>query len=130
MSQQQITTRDDELGVRHEAAPPAKRGRALEITLWVVQILLAALFAFAGITKLVSADPAVAAGFNQIGLGQWFRYFTGAVELVGAIGLLVPRLSGLPPSDSSGSWWARSSPTCSSFRPRPWRLCRRPSASS
>ncbi|MEV2221520.1 DoxX family protein [Nocardia vinacea] len=26
---------------------------------------------------------------------DWFRYFVGAVELAGAIGLVIPRLSGL-----------------------------------
>ncbi len=28
--------------------------------------------------------------FNQIGLGQWFRYFTGATEAIAGILLLVP----------------------------------------
>ena len=28
--------------------------------------------------------------FDQIGFGQWFRYFTGVVEVVGALLLLVP----------------------------------------
>ncbi|MGH3625444.1 MAG: DoxX family protein [Sciscionella sp.] len=33
--------------------------------------------------------------FNQMGAGQWFRYLVGALELAGAIGLLIPRLAGL-----------------------------------
>ena len=28
--------------------------------------------------------------FDQIGFGQWFRYFTGVVEIAGALLLLVP----------------------------------------
>jgi hypothetical protein len=52
-------------------------GRALNITLWVVQILLAALFAFAGVNKLLALQPEVVEGFAKIGLGQWFRYLTG-----------------------------------------------------
>ncbi|MEU4345460.1 DoxX family protein [Nocardia sp. NPDC023852] len=28
--------------------------------------------------------------FNDIGFGDWFRYFTGVVEIAGGIGLLVP----------------------------------------
>jgi len=32
--------------------------------------------------------------FATIGLGQWFRYLTGTLELAGAIGLLIPRLVG------------------------------------
>jgi putative oxidoreductase len=30
-----------------------------------------------------------------IGVGQWFRYVVGALELAGAVGVLIPRLSGL-----------------------------------
>jgi uncharacterized membrane protein YphA (DoxX/SURF4 family) len=78
-----------------DTAPKPTPGRALNITLWVVQILLAALFAFAGINKLLALQPEVVEGFTKIGLGQWFRYLTGGLELAGAIGLLIPRLSGL-----------------------------------
>jgi hypothetical protein len=31
--------------------------------------------------------------FTTIGLGQWFPYFTGALELVGGIAILVPQVS-------------------------------------
>ena len=33
--------------------------------------------------------------FATIGIGQWFRYLVGALEIAGAAGVLVPRLSGL-----------------------------------
>ena len=33
--------------------------------------------------------------FDAIGLGQWFRYVTGSVEVLGAVLLLIPRTSGL-----------------------------------
>jgi uncharacterized membrane protein len=33
--------------------------------------------------------------FATIGIGQWFRYVVGALELAGAVGVLIPRLSGL-----------------------------------
>jgi uncharacterized membrane protein len=33
--------------------------------------------------------------FGQIGAGQWFRYLIGSLELAGAVGLLIPALSGL-----------------------------------
>ena len=29
--------------------------------------------------------------FDKVGLGQWFRYFTGLLEVAGGIGLLIPR---------------------------------------
>ena len=33
--------------------------------------------------------------FGLIGAGQWFRYFVGAAELAGGIGLLMPWLAGM-----------------------------------
>jgi putative oxidoreductase len=75
-------------------APVARRGRAITIALWVAQVLLAAFFVFASVPKLLG-DPSTVAVFDIIGFGQWFRYLTGACELAGAIGLLIPRLSGL-----------------------------------
>ncbi|MGH3660435.1 MAG: DoxX family protein [Micromonosporaceae bacterium] len=69
-------------------------GRAWNITLWVLQALVAAFFVFAGGIKL-AGDPTAVQAFDTIGLGQWFRYFTGAVEIAGGIGLLIPRLMGL-----------------------------------
>jgi hypothetical protein len=29
--------------------------------------------------------------FDKVGIGQWFRYFTGLLEVAGGIGLLIPR---------------------------------------
>jgi uncharacterized membrane protein len=76
-------------------APAETRGRAVNITLWVLQVLLAAFFAFAGINKLFIHQQEMVDNFARFGLGMGFQYFVGAIELVGAIGLLIPRLSGL-----------------------------------
>src|SRR5262249_52768210 len=65
------------------------RGRVALTALWISQIALAAVFLLAGGSKLVGA-PAMVTLFNAIGLGQWFRYVTGAIEVTGAIALLVP----------------------------------------
>jgi uncharacterized membrane protein YphA (DoxX/SURF4 family) len=81
------------LGVTREA-PTAAGGRALGIVLWALQILLALQFAMAGLAK-VFGDPAMVEMFATIGIGQWFRYVVGALELAGAVGVLIPRLSGL-----------------------------------
>jgi uncharacterized membrane protein YphA (DoxX/SURF4 family) len=59
---------------------------------WILCVLLAGMFAMAGLGKLIGR-PGMVAEFEVIGLGQWFRYFTGAVEMAGAIGLLIPRFS-------------------------------------
>lgn len=74
-------------------AGPA-RHRALTIALWVLQVLLALMFVMAGLMKLAGPPDAVAM-FDLIGFGQWFRYFTGAVEVAGGIGVLIPALAGL-----------------------------------
>jgi putative oxidoreductase len=74
--------------------PVTRRGRTTNALVRGVQILLAVFFAFAAAGKLLG-DPASVAAFHAIGFGQWFRYLTGACELGGAIGLVIPRLSGL-----------------------------------
>lgn len=58
-----------------------------------LQILLALIFLAAGAAKLTGA-PMMVEGFGALGLGQWFRYFTGAIEVSGAVALLVPALAG------------------------------------
>jgi putative oxidoreductase len=66
--------------------------RVKNVVLWVVQILLAAAFLMAGFSKL-AGQPEMVANFDTIGLGQWFRYFTGAFEIVAAAFLVIPRLT-------------------------------------
>ena len=74
-----------------EASRPSK---ALHITLWMVQMLTAAVLVMAGGTKLAGADMQIAL-FEQIGLGQWFRYVTGGLEVLCAILLLVPKTAAI-----------------------------------
>ena len=64
------------------------------IILWVLQILLAAAFAFAAWPKLAGAQMMVNL-FNTIGIGQWFLYVTGGLEIGSAVLLLVPGLAGM-----------------------------------
>jgi len=63
--------------------------KGLNIVLWVLQILAASAFLLAGGLKLAGAEPMVSM-FDKIGLGQWFRYLTGGLEVTGAILLLIP----------------------------------------
>jgi len=62
------------------------------IALWAVQVALAGMFLLAGSSKLFGAAPMVAL-FNAIGIGQWFRYMTGFIEVSSAIALLVPSVA-------------------------------------
>jgi uncharacterized membrane protein YphA (DoxX/SURF4 family) len=65
------------------------RGRASLIALWVTQVALALMFLMAGGSKLAGA-PQMVSLFGALGLGQWFRYVTGAVEVTAGIALLIP----------------------------------------
>ena len=75
-------------------ARATSRRRSVNFALWALQALLALMFAMSGFAK-VGGDAAMVEMFATIGIGQWFRYLVGALEIAGAIGVLVPRLSGL-----------------------------------
>jgi hypothetical protein len=55
-----------------------------------LRILLTLAFIGAGGAKIAGVEMMVAT-FDQIGFGQAFRYFTGAVEIIGAALLWLPR---------------------------------------
>jgi len=57
---------------------------------WVLTGFLALLFVFVGGMKLIGVQGAVKE-FDMIGFGQWFRFVTGALEVMGAVGLLIPQ---------------------------------------
>jgi hypothetical protein len=63
-------------------------------TLWTVQGLLALLFLFAGGMKLVMPLEGMA---GPIALPGWFIRFIGVTEVLGAIGLILPRLLRIRP---------------------------------
>jgi putative oxidoreductase len=67
-------------------------GRAATAIAWTLQGLCAAMFLFAGGIKF-AGNPEMVQSFNTIGVGQWFRYLTGAIEVGSAILLLVPSLA-------------------------------------
>ena len=62
------------------------------VGLWVLQAFTAAAFLMAGSTTL-SGYPMMVETFEKVGVGQWFRYVTGAIEIGSAILLLIPRLT-------------------------------------
>jgi putative oxidoreductase len=63
--------------------------KGANIACWLLQILAALAFLAAGGSKLAGA-PAMVDIFAHLGVGQWFRYLTGALEITGAVGLLIP----------------------------------------
>jgi len=66
----------------------------MNILLWIIQILLALVFLFAGGTKLVLSTETLASMSppNAIMLPGWFLKFIGLCEVVGALGLSLPGL--------------------------------------
>ncbi len=64
------------------------------VGVWILRLVLTFEFAAAGIMKLAGNEQMVAM-FGEVGVGQWLRYAVGALEVAGAIGVLVPRLCGL-----------------------------------
>ena len=69
-------------------------GKTMNIVLWLLQIAAAGMFLMVGFLKL-SGNAQLVGLFEAIGLGQWFRYLTGTLEVAGAFLLLIPRTSGL-----------------------------------
>ena len=57
---------------------------------WVLRIILAFAFLLIGATKLTGTANTVEY-FEAIGWGQWFRYLTGFLDVVGVTLLFVPR---------------------------------------
>ena len=80
----------------------------MNILLWIIQILLALLFIFAGGMKLVVPTDLLMAqappGSTQF--PSWFMKFIGVVELLGGLGLILPgifrRSQGLTPLAAAG----------------------------
>lgn len=64
--------------------------RAKSVALWAVQIGLAYYLIRPAVAKLTGA-PMMVGLFEAIGFGQWFRYLTGALELIAAVAVLVPQ---------------------------------------
>jgi putative oxidoreductase len=58
---------------------------------WILRGGIAVLFVLFGAEKFPSGPGAPWVGlFQQIGAGQWFRYFTGVVEVLGGVLVLIP----------------------------------------
>jgi uncharacterized membrane protein YphA (DoxX/SURF4 family) len=62
------------------------------VLLWIVQVLLAALFLFSGVMKFVMPVEAMTKGTSLPG---WFFHFIGVCEILGALGLILPGITGI-----------------------------------
>jgi uncharacterized membrane protein YphA (DoxX/SURF4 family) len=71
---------------------PEETRPRVNIADWMMRLGVAIVFLIAGVEKF-SANPNShwVSMFNWIGLGEWFRYFTAVVEIVGAALVLLPQ---------------------------------------
>jgi len=67
----------------------------MNITLWILQVLLALAFLAHGILFL-SPPPEIAVQMNAM-LPRWFQLFLGVAELLAAVGLTLPGLTRIRP---------------------------------
>ena len=77
-----------------ENGQSSSTGKVINVGLWILQIGAAGMFLMVGFFKF-SGDPQMVELFETIGFGQWFRYVTGSLEILGAGLIVIPRLSGL-----------------------------------
>lgn len=66
--------------------------KAVNISSWVLVVLLALGFLLAGVGKLTGAQTAM---FQGWGYAPWFAILIGVLEMAGAIGLLIPKMTRL-----------------------------------
>ena len=75
----------------------------MNVALWIVQALLAALFLFAGVMKLVVPLDQLE---GPVAFPGWFLRFIGVAETLGGLGLILPWLlrirPGLTPLAAAG----------------------------
>jgi uncharacterized membrane protein YphA (DoxX/SURF4 family) len=76
----------------------AKPSKALHIGLWVVQVLLALMFTFAGTMKATQPIAALAAQMKWPGaVPEALVRFIGVSELLGGLGLILPAATRIKP---------------------------------
>ena len=72
--------------------PMERVNAAKNAALWVLKVLLAIVFLFFGIQKLLGGTAWVEL-FAMAGYPVWFRTVVGVIETVGGISLLIPGLA-------------------------------------
>lgn len=83
---------------------PATRAKTANRLLWTAQILVAAIFLFAGSMKFIMSPAQMQQG--PMAFPMWFIHFIGICECLGALGLILPAVTrirtGLVPLAAAG----------------------------
>jgi uncharacterized membrane protein YphA (DoxX/SURF4 family) len=70
----------------------------MNLALWIVQVLTAVVFLAAGVPKVIAPIPQLASRVSWAGeIPPWLVRFIGVSEVLGAIGLILPALTGIAP---------------------------------
>jgi uncharacterized membrane protein YphA (DoxX/SURF4 family) len=80
--------------IAQNVTPRRARHQLGNIALWTLQLLLAALFLFAGAMKFVMTVEEMT---QQMAMPGWFLHFIGLCELLGGLGLVLPAALGILP---------------------------------
>ncbi len=62
----------------------------LKITDWVIRSAVAFVFVSSGLEKFGIGGGEWTGIFHRIGFGDWFRYLTGVLEVLGGVLLMIP----------------------------------------
>lgn len=87
------TTASADSSASGSGAKGTVRSRRARISLGALQIVLALFYAGASALPKLIAHPSAAESFDTLGWGSAGMYTIGALELAGAIGLLIPALA-------------------------------------
>ena len=69
----------------------AETGSRQEVLIsWILRLAVAVVFVSVGADKFEAQSMWIKV-FDQIGLGQWFRYLTGILQVTGAVLVIFPR---------------------------------------
>ena len=81
------------------ATPPIRSSKALNITLWVLQVLLAAAFLMTGLMKLGTPIAQLAQSLPWVNdVPAALVRFIGLAELAGGLGLILPAVTRIRPN--------------------------------
>ena len=94
LQEETMTTTNHYLGTAETPRLSALSNRITRFGLMALRIGLAVGLGSAGLQKLAGSHQMVHM-FATIGAGQWLRLFVGTMEVLGSIGLLISRVTGL-----------------------------------
>ena len=73
-----------------QLVPAETKSRQDVLITWILRVAVSVVFFLVGSSKFDAGSMWVKL-FDQIGLGQWFRYLTGILQIGGAALVLIPR---------------------------------------